>query len=232
MLFERTCRIAQNFDWFLRFVPQNSVEKRKNSKNYPETCTKTGSTILSPACLGMFEPSKTFFMFLFVMPVNQNANAAQLRLKSEKSTRIIQKAAYKKQAARFFRLPVLGMFEPSKTFFMFLFVMPVNQNANAAQFRLKSEKSTKINQKTAQKQAARFFRLPVLGMFEPSKAFFHVSFYDTSESECQRCTASIEKRKNSKNHPENCTKNRQHDSFACLFWECLSHQRRFSCFCL
>ena len=176
MLFERTCRIAQNFDWFLRFVPQNSVEKRKNSKNYPETCTKTGSTILSPACLGMFEPSKTFFMFLFVMPVNQNANAAQ--------------------------------------------------------FRLKSEKSTRINQKTAQKQAARFFRLPVLGMFEPSKAFFHVSFYDTSESECQRCTASIEKRKNSKNHPENCTKNRQHDSFACLFWECLSHQRRFSCFCL
>ena len=181
MLFERTCRIAQDFDWFLRFVPQNSVEKRKNSKNHPENCTKkqaarffrlpawrcssrqrlfpcffydaseserqrctvpiekrkinknqsencikTGSTILSPACLGMFEPSKTFFMFLFVMPVNQNANAAQLRLKSEKSTRINQKTA-QKQAARFFRLPVLGMFEPSKTFFMFLFVIPVNR---------------------------------------------------------------------------------------------------------
>jgi len=43
-----------------------------------------------------------------------------------KSTRINQKTA-QKQAARFFRLPVLGMFEPSKTFFMFLFVMPVNR---------------------------------------------------------------------------------------------------------
>jgi hypothetical protein len=50
MFFERTCRIAQDFDWFLRFVPQNSVEKRKNSKNHPENCTKTGSTI-SFACL-------------------------------------------------------------------------------------------------------------------------------------------------------------------------------------
>ncbi len=74
----------------------------------------------------------------------------KILLKSEKSTRINQKTA-QKQAARFFRLPVLGMFEPSKTFFMFLFVMPVNQNANAAQLRLKSEKSTRINQKTAQK---------------------------------------------------------------------------------
>ena len=35
-------------------------------------------------------------------------------------------------------------------------------SANAAQLRLKSEKSTRINQKTAQKQAARFFRLPAL----------------------------------------------------------------------
>jgi len=71
MFFERTCRIAQDFDWFLRFVPQNSVEKRKNSKNQSENCTKTGSTILSPACLGMFEPSKALFMFLFMMPVNR-----------------------------------------------------------------------------------------------------------------------------------------------------------------
>ena len=95
MLFERTCKITQDFDWFLQFVPQNSVEKRENSKNHPETCTKTGSTILSPACFDIFEPSKALFMFLFMMPVNQNANDAQLRLKSEKSTRINQKNAQK-----------------------------------------------------------------------------------------------------------------------------------------
>ena len=72
MLFERTYRIAQDFDWFLRFVPQNSVEKRKNSKNHPESCIqKQAARFLSPACFDMFEPSKTFFMFLFVIPVNR-----------------------------------------------------------------------------------------------------------------------------------------------------------------
>ena len=129
MLFERTCRITQDFDWFLRFVPQNSVEKRKSSKNQSENCTKTGSTILSPACFDMFEPSKAFSMFLFVMPVNQNANAAQLRLKSEKSTRINQKTA-QKQAARFLSPACFDMFEPSKAFSMFLFMMPANQAAS------------------------------------------------------------------------------------------------------
>ena len=177
MLFERTCRIEQDFDWFLRFVPQNSVEKRKNSKNHPESCIqKQAARFLSPACLGMFEPSKMFFMFLFVIPVNQNANAAQLRLKSEKSTRIIQKAAYKNRQHDFFRLPVLGMFEPSKTFFHVSVCDTSESSANAAQFRLR----------------------------------------------CQNRQESIRK----------LHKNRQHDSFACLFWGCLSHQRRFSCFCL
>ena len=126
MLFERTCRIAQDFDWFLRFVLQNSVEKRKNSKNHPESCTKTGSTILSPACFDMFEPSKALFMFLFVMPVNQNANAAQLRLRCQNRQESIRKL-HKNRQHDFFRLPALGMFEPSKTFFMFLFVIPVNR---------------------------------------------------------------------------------------------------------
>jgi hypothetical protein len=53
----------------------------------------------------------------------------KILLKSEKSTRINQKTA-QKQAARFFRLPVLGMFEPSKAFSMFLFMMPANQAAS------------------------------------------------------------------------------------------------------
>ena len=75
----------------------------------------------------------------------------KILLKREKTARIIQKAAYKNRQHDFFRLPVLGMFEPLKTFFMFLFVIPVNQNANTAQLRLKSEKSTRINQKNAQK---------------------------------------------------------------------------------
>lgn len=129
MLFERTCKITQDFDWFLQFIPQNSVEKRENSKNHPETCTKTGSTILSPACFDIFEPSKALFMFLFMMPVNQNANDAQLRLKSEKSTRINQKNA-QKQAARFLSPACFDMFEPSKAFSMFLFMMPANQAAS------------------------------------------------------------------------------------------------------
>ncbi|MEE0114390.1 MAG: hypothetical protein U0J29_04125 [Ruminococcus sp.] len=43
----------------------------KSTRINQKTAQKTGSTILSPACLGMFEPSKTFFMFLFVMPVNR-----------------------------------------------------------------------------------------------------------------------------------------------------------------
>ena len=72
----------------------------------------------------------------------------KILLKREKAARINQKTA-QKQAARFFRLPVLGMFEPSKAFSMFLFMMPVNQNANAAQLRLKREKTASIIQKTA-----------------------------------------------------------------------------------
>ena len=157
MLFERTCRIKQDFDWFLRFVPPNSVEKRKISKHHPETCTKTGSTILSPACLEMFEPSKTFFMFLFVIPANQTANAAPLRLKSKNHP----ETCTKKQAARFFRLPVWRCLSRQRLFPCF-FMMSANQK-------------------------------------------------------CQHCTIAIEKQKSASIIQKPAQKNRQHDSFACLF---------------
>ena len=179
----------------------------------------------------MFEPSKTFFMFLFVIPANQKCQHCTIAIEKQKSASIIQKAAYKNRQHDFFRLPVLGMFEPSKTFFMFLFVMPVNQNANAAQFRLKSEKSTRINQKTAQKQAARFFRLPVLGMFEPSKTFFHVSFYDASESSANAAQLRL-RCQNRQESIRKLHKNRQHDFFRLPAWGCLSRQRLFPCFFL
>ncbi len=39
------------------------IKMPKIDKNQSENCKKTGSTILSPACLGMFEPSKAFSMF-------------------------------------------------------------------------------------------------------------------------------------------------------------------------
>ena len=75
MLFERTCRIKQDFDWFLRFASPNSVDKRKKQqKSSRKPHKKTGSTILSSACLEMFEPSKAFSMFLFMMPANQTAS--------------------------------------------------------------------------------------------------------------------------------------------------------------
>lgn len=54
----------------------------------------------------------------------------KILLKREKTARIIQKTAYKNRQHDFFRLPVLGMFEPSKAFSMFLFMMPANQAAS------------------------------------------------------------------------------------------------------
>ena len=129
MLFERTCRIAQDFDWFLRFVPPNSVEKRKNSKNQSENCKKTGSTILSPACFGNVRAIKDVFHVSVCDTSKSSANAAQFRLRCQKSTRINQKTA-KKQAARFLPPACFDMFEPSKAFSMFLFMMPANQAAS------------------------------------------------------------------------------------------------------
>ena len=129
MLFERTCRIKQDFDWFLRFVPPNSVEKRKISKHHPETCTKTGSTILSPACLEMFEPSKTFFMFLFVIPANQKCQRCTIAIEKRKNSKHHPENGTK-TGSTILSPACLEIFEPSKAFSMFLFMMPANQTAN------------------------------------------------------------------------------------------------------
>lgn len=53
----------------------------------------------------------------------------KILLKREKTARIIQKTA-QKQAARFLSPACLGMFEPSKAFSMFLFMIPANQAAS------------------------------------------------------------------------------------------------------
>ena len=150
MLFERTCRIKQDFDWFLRFVPPNSVEKRKISKNHPETCTKTGSTILSSACLGMFEPSKTFFMFLFVMPANQKCQHCTIAIKMRKISKHHPENGIK-TGSTILSPACLGIFEPSKTFFMFLFVIPANQKCQRCTIAIEKQKSARIIQKPAQK---------------------------------------------------------------------------------
>ena len=147
MFFERTCRIKQDFDWLLRFVPPNSVEKRKISKHHPENGIKTGSTILSPACLEMFEPSKAFSMFLYDVSESECKCCTAL-IKKQKSASIIQKPA-QKQAARFFRLPVWRMFEPSKAFSMLLFMMPANQKCQHCTIAIEKQKSASIIQKTA-----------------------------------------------------------------------------------
>ena len=47
------------------------LKREKTARIIQKAAQKTGSTILSPACFDMFEPSKTFFMFLFVIPVNR-----------------------------------------------------------------------------------------------------------------------------------------------------------------
>lgn len=130
MLFERTCRIKQDFDWFLRFVPPNSVEKKKISKNHSENRTKkqTARFFRLPVwgCLSL---SDMLSMFLFVMSVNQKCQRCTTSIKMQKSARIIQKPA-QKQAARFLSPACFDMFEPSKAFSMFLFMMPANQAAS------------------------------------------------------------------------------------------------------
>ena len=80
---------------------------------------------------------------------------------------------------------------------------------------LKREKAARINQKTAQKQAARFFRLPAWGCLSHQRRFSCFCLW-CQWIECQRCTASIEKRKINKNQSENCTKTGSTISFACL----------------
>lgn len=50
------------------------LKREKAARIIQKTAQKTGSTILSPACFDMFEPSKAFSMFLFMMPANQAAS--------------------------------------------------------------------------------------------------------------------------------------------------------------
>ena len=129
MLFERTCRIAQDFDWFLRFVPQNSVEKRKNSKNHPENCTKNRQHD-SFACLFWdVRTVKGSFHASFCDSSESHRQRCTVPIKMPKSTRIIQKTA-QKTGSTILSPACLGMFEPSKAFSMFLFMMPANQAAS------------------------------------------------------------------------------------------------------
>lgn len=53
-----------NFDWKAK-NQQESIKK---------THKKQAARFLSPACFDMFEPSKAFSMFLFMMPANQAAS--------------------------------------------------------------------------------------------------------------------------------------------------------------
>ena len=125
-------------------------------------------------------------MFLFVMSVNQKCQRCTTSIKMQKSARIIQKTA-QKQAARFFRLPVWGCLSLSDMLSMFLFVMSVNQKCQRCTTSIKMQKSARIIQKTAQKQAARFFRLPVWRMFEPSKAFSMLLFMMPANQAASHC---------------------------------------------
>ena len=110
----------------------------------------------------------------------------KILLKREKTARIIQKAAYKNRQHDFFHLPVLGMFEPSKTFFMFLFVIPVNR-VPTMHIPIKMRKSTRINQKTAQKTGSTILSPACLGMFEPSKAFSMFLFMMPANQAASHC---------------------------------------------
>ena len=105
------------------------LKREKTARIIQKTAQKQAARFLSPACLGMFEPSKTFFMFLFVIPVNRVPTLHSFDWKEKKQQESIRKL-HKNRQHDFFRLPVLGMFEPSKAFSMFLFMMPANQAAS------------------------------------------------------------------------------------------------------
>ena len=186
MLFERTCRIAQDFDWFLRFVPQNSVEKRKNSKNHPESCIqKQAARFLSPACFDMFEPSKTFYMFLFLMPGNREPTLASKNKDAKIDKNQSENCKKNRQHDSFACL--LGNVRAVKGFFHVSFYDTSKSSANAAQLRLKSEKSTRINQKTAQKTGSTILSPACFDMFEPSKAFSMFLFMMPANQAASHC---------------------------------------------
>ena len=185
MLFERTCRIAQDFDWFLRFVPPNSVEKRKISKNHPETCTKTGSTILSPACLEMFEPSKAFSMLLYDVSKLDRQHCTT-PIKMRKISKNHSESCISKQAARFFRLPVLRYSSRQRLFPCF-FAMPANQNTNAARLLLKSKKQQKSSRNLHKKTGSTILPPACFGIFEPSKMLSLLLFMIPANQTASHC---------------------------------------------
>ena len=122
----------------------------------------------------------------------------KILLKREKTARIIQKAA-QKTGSTILSPACFDMFEPSKTFFMFLFVIPVNRVPTLHSFDWKEKNSKNHPESCIQKQAARFLSPACFGNVWAIKGFFHVSFYDASESsrqplqsksECQRPTLS------------------------------------------
>ena len=185
MLFERTCRIKQDFDWFLRFVPPNSVEKRKISKHHPENGIKTSSTILSPACLEMFEPSKAFSMLLFMMPSNQTANAAQLRLKS-KNQQASSRNLHKKTGSTILSPACLEMFEPSKAFSMLLYDVSESE-CQRCTTPIKMQKISKNHPENGIKTGSTILSSACLEMFEPSKAFSMLLFMMPANQTASRC---------------------------------------------
>ena len=118
----------------------------------------------------------------------------QILLKREKSARIIQKTA-QKTGSTILSPACLEMFEPSKTFFMFLFVIPVNQKCQRCTIAIEKQKSASIIQKPAQKNRQHDSFACLFGDVWAVKDVFHVSVCDASESECQRCTTPIKMRK-------------------------------------
>ena len=104
----------------------------------------------------------------------------KILLKREKTARIIQKAAYKNRPHDFFRLPVLGMFEPSKTFFMFLFVIPVNRVPTLHSFDWKAKNQQESIRKLQKNRQHDSFAC-LFGDVWAVKDVFHVSVCDTSE---------------------------------------------------
>lgn len=105
------------------------LKREKTARIIQKAAQKTGSTILSPACFENVWAVKDVFHVSVCDTSESSANAAQFRLRCQNQQESIRKL-HKNRQHDFFRLPVLGMFEPSKTFSMFLFMMPANQAAS------------------------------------------------------------------------------------------------------
>ena len=107
-------------------------------------------------------------------------------LKREKTVRIIQKAAYKNRQHDFFRLPALICLSHQRRFSCFCLWYQWIE-CQRCTVPIKMPKSTRINQKTAQKQAARFLSPACFDMFEPSKAFSMFLFMMPANQAASHC---------------------------------------------